>query len=253
MSDHSPSARNAFDQPASSPGPIPVTSLAGLGSIDATVTITADGTVNGKPTQGDLTATLTTNDEGRSKVEVTGSLLGDVVAQVGGSALKLFRPNRLSLYAVPEGTYAVLSSLFDVCVVPEDASTAGALDQLSPQRLLTTLTSGDVARGTFVGDETLNGVAVKHYLVDGATFLAAAQASSDPDLSAFAQTLRSVSDADLYVAADTGYPVAYQGGFSGTFDPLSFDGDLTLSAELTSVGANTPVTVPGACDHPISR
>ncbi|MET0773701.1 MAG: hypothetical protein ABWZ82_11490 [Candidatus Limnocylindrales bacterium] len=243
----------AFDQPAPSAAPIPVASLAGLGSLDATVTITVDGTVDGKPTQGDLTAALTTNDEGRSKVEVTGSLLGDVVAQVGGSALNLFRPDRLSLYAVPEGTYAVLSSLLDMCVVPEDATTAGALDQLSPQRLLTTLTSGDVARGTFLGDETLNGMAVKHYLIDGDTFLTAARASSDPDLSAFAASLRSVSDADLYVAADTGYPVAYRGGFSGTFEPLSFDGDLTVSAELTSVGANTPVTLPGACDHPISR
>ena len=29
--------------------------------------------------------------------------------------------------------------------------------------------------------------------------------------------------------------------------------ELTVSAELTSVGANTPVTLPGACDHPISR
>ncbi len=29
----------------------------------------------------------------------------------------------------------------------------------------------DVARGTLVGDESLNGVAVKHYVIDGPTFL----------------------------------------------------------------------------------
>jgi hypothetical protein len=251
--DSSPSYPVAFDQPAASAAVIPLTPLTDVASIDATVTINASGTVNGKPTQGELTAILTTNDEDRSRVEVTGSLLGDVIAQVGGNALKLFRPNRVSLYAVPEGTYAVLSSLFDLCVVPEDSSTADTFDQLSPQRLLATLTSSDVARGTFVGDETLNGVPVKHYVIDGDAFLAAAKASADPNVSAFAESLHSASDADLYLAADTGYPVAYRGGFSGTFEPLNFDGDLTVAVDVTSLNANTPVDVPGACDHPVSR
>ena len=38
---------------------------------------------------------------------MTGSLLGDVVARVGGSAVKLFRPKKVSIYSVPEGTYVV--------------------------------------------------------------------------------------------------------------------------------------------------
>ena len=38
--------------------PIPLTPLTGLTALDAAVTIEVDGTVNGKPTQGDLTAQL---------------------------------------------------------------------------------------------------------------------------------------------------------------------------------------------------
>ena len=79
--------------------PIPLTSLTGLTALEATVTIDVDGAVSGKPTQGDLTAQLTSTAAGASRIDVTGSLLGDVVAQVGGSAVKLFRPKKVSVYA----------------------------------------------------------------------------------------------------------------------------------------------------------
>jgi hypothetical protein len=239
-------------QPASPGEPIPITPLTGVTSLDATVVITADGTVDGKPTTGDLTAQLTTNDQAMSQIDVTGSLLGDVVAKVGGSAVKLFRPSRTSVYVVPDGTYAVVSGFFDVCIKAKDSSATEALQQLSPQGLMTILTSSDVARGTFVGDEDLNGRPVKHYVINGAEFLAAAKASSDPTVSTFAGSLTSATDADLYVAADTGYPVAYRGGFGGTFEPLMFDGDLTVQIDVTGMDKNTAVTLPGACDHPVS-
>ncbi len=242
----------AFQQPASPGEPIPITPLTGVTSLDATVTITADGTVDGKPTTGDLTAQLTTNDQAMSRIDVTGSLLGDVVSKVGGSAVKLFRPSKTSVYVVPDGTYAVVSGFFDVCIKAKDPSVTEALDQLSPQGLMTILTSGDVARGTFVGDEDLNGTAVKHYLVNGDEFLAAAKASADATVSRFAGSLTSATDADLFVAADTGYPVAYRGGFSGAFEPLKFDGNLTVQIDVTGVDDNTPITLPGACDHPVS-
>jgi len=241
-----------FQEQASPGGVIPLTPLTGLTSLDATVTINVDGTVNGKPTQGDLTAILTSNDQYMSQIDVTGSLLGAVVAQVGGSAVSLFRPSKVSVYTVPEGTYAVVTGLLDLCVKPKDSTATAALDQLSPQSLMATLTNSDVARGTFVGDETLNGTPVKHYVIDGGAFLAAAQASSDPNLHLFGQSLRSATDADLYVAADGGYPVAYRGGYSGTFEPLTFDGDFTVQVDLTGINNNTPVTLPAACDKPIS-
>jgi hypothetical protein len=157
------------------------------------------------------------------------------------------------VYRVPEGSFIVLSGLFDMCMQPQDPAAASALDELSPQTLMTTLTSSDVAHGTLVGDETLNGVPVRHYVIDGPTFLAAAQGSDDPTVNSFAQSITSASDADLYVAADGGYPVAYRGGFSGSFAPLKFDGDVAVQIDLTGINTSTPVTLPSACDHPISR
>ena len=232
--------------------PIPLSPLTDLTSLDATVHLSADGTVDGEPTQGDLTVELSSNDQNMSQIDITGSLLGDVVAQVGGKAVSLFRPKGVSIYTMPEGTYAVVTGLIDVCVKLEDSEATEALEQLSPQFLLSTLTSSDVARGTFAGDEILDGMPVKQYVIDGDSFLAAAQESSDPNVSLFAESLLSAEDADLYVAADGGYPVAYRGGFGGTFEPLEFEGDLTVQIELTGINSNTPVILPAACDNPIS-
>ena len=242
----------AFQQQASTGEPIPLSPLTDLTSFDATVVIEADGTVDGEPTQGDLTVELSTNDQAMSRFDITGSLLGDVVAQVGGKAVSLFRPESVSVYTVPEGTFAVVAGLFDVCVKVEDPEVTEVLAQLSPQFLLSTLTSSDVARGTFAGDETLDGTPVEHYVIDGEAFIAAAQGSADPQVSSFAQSLLSATDADVYVAADGRYPVAYRGGFGGTFEPLEFDGDLTVQIDLTGVNGNTDVVLPSSCDTPIS-
>ena len=62
----------------------------------------------------------------------------------------------------------------------------------------------------------------------------------------------SATDADLYVDAEGGYPVAYSGGFSGVFEPLKFEGDLTVDIELTGINGDPEVALPGACDRPIS-
>jgi hypothetical protein len=232
---------------------IPLKPLSNLTSLNATVNITADGSFNGKPAQGDLKAELTTNDQKQSQVVVTGSLLGDIVAQVGGSAVSLFRPSKVTLYKVPEGTYAVVKGLFEVCVKPSNLQSTDTLDQLSPASLMTMLTNSDVARGRFVGNETLNGMAVKHYVIDGKTFLEAAQNSSDANLRKFGQSLQSAKDADLYVAADGGYPVAFRGSYTGGFDPLKFEGDYSVEIDLTGVNQNTPITLPAACNNPISQ
>jgi hypothetical protein len=242
----------ASDEAATQSEPIPLAPLTDISSLEATVSIEVDGTVDGEPTQGDLTAQLISTSLGSSRIDVTGSLLGDVVARVGGSAVKLFRPKRVSVYAVPEGTYVVLDALIDVCVKPEDAEATEVLDQLSPRVLMEALTGSDVARGTLVADEVLDGIPVKHYRIDGDESLAAAQASSDPNVSLFARSLVGATDADLYVSAEGGYPMAYRGGFRGTFEPLGFEGDLSVRIDLTGLDGESDLTLPGSCDRPIS-
>ena len=241
-------------QPTPPPGDvIPLEPIAGLTSLNATVKLDVNGLINGKRAQGDLNALLTTNDQKKSKVTVSGSLLGDIAAQVGGSLVGLFTPSKVDLYKVPDGAYVVVNGLFPVCVKPDAAEATEALDELSPSSMLNMLTSSDVARGKFVGDETLNGVPVKHYVIDGDTFLTAAQNSTDPKLKEFGEALWSAEDADLYVDAKGGYPVAFRGNFSGAFEPLKFEGDFGVDIELTGVNTNTRVDLPSSCNKPISR
>lgn len=248
----------AFWAQSSTPTPppgevIPLKSIAGLTSLNATVQLDVNGLINGERAQGDLNAVLTTNDQGKSRITVTGDLLGDITAQVGGSLVGLFTPSSVDIYRVPEGTYVVINSLIPVCVKPTDSKATAALDEMSPQSLLGMLTSSDVARGELVGQETLNGVPVKHYVIDGDAFLAAAQKSRDPKLKAFGDALWSAEDADLYVDAKGGYPLAFRGSYSGSYEPLKFDGDFDVQIELTGINTNTPVELPASCNKPISR
>jgi len=242
----------AAGSPTPPPGEaIPLKPIADLTSLTATVKLNVNGLINGKKVQGDLTGQLAMNGE-KSRITVSGSLLGDIAAQVGGSLVGLFTPSKVDLYKVPEGTYIVVNGLVPVCVKPDTSKATSALDKMSPQGLLSMLTSSDVARGKLVGEETLNGQAVRHYVIDGDTFLAAAQNSTNPKLQSFGESLWSAEDADLYVDAKGGYPVAFSGSYSGAYEPLKFQGDFDVQIELTGVNTNTPGVLPSSCNKPIS-
>jgi hypothetical protein len=232
---------------------IPLKAIAGITSLDATVKIEVNGLINHERAQGDLNAVVSTNDQNKSKITVTGSLLGELAAQVGGSLVGLFTPTKVDIYKVPEGTYIVVNGLFPICVKPKAANATETLEDMSPQSLLSMLTSSEVARGQLVGEETLNGAPVKHYVVNGEAFLAAAQKSRDPKLRAFGKALWSAEDADLYVDAEEGYPLAFSGSYSGEYEPLKFEGDFDVQIQLTGVNTNTPVNLPASCNRPISR
>ena len=231
---------------------IPLKPLTDLTSLNATVKITVDGLINGKRTQGDLTA-LVTNKDGKSQITVSGSLLGDIAAQVGGSAGRSIHSVQGGRYKVPDGTYIVIGGFIPICIKPEALNSTDALDELSPQSLLTMLTNSDVARGKLVGDETRNGVPVKHYVVNGDTFVTAAENSTDPKLKAFGDALWSAKDADVYVDPASGYPVAFNGSYSGTFEPLKFEGDFSVQIELTGMDTNPRVDLPTSCNKPITK
>ena len=249
--------RAALVAPASAPTPpagdvIPLKSIADLNSFNATVKLDVNGLIDGERAQGDLTGLLT-NNQNKSRITVSGGLLGELAAKVGGSAIGLFTPSKVDLYKVPEGAFVVVNALIPICVKPKALNATASLDDISPQSLMTMLTSSDVARGELVGEETLNGAAVKHYVIDGDAFLAAAQNSTNEKLSKFGESLWSAEDADLYVDAKTGYPVAFRGNYSGSFEPLKFEGDFGIQLDLTSVNAAKAVALPSACNKPISQ
>lgn len=232
---------------------IPIKPLTDLKSLSATVNLSVNGLLEDKRTVGDLQALITTNDQNKSQITVSGSLLGQIAAQVGGSLVGLFTPKKADVFKVPEGTFVTVDGFLPICIKPKAQDATKALEQLSPAGLMTMLTNNDVARGEFVGDEMLNGVAVKHYVIDGEEFLAAAQKSSNENLRTFGESLWSAKDADLYIDAKGGHPVAFRGSYSGEFEPIKFQGDFDVAIDLTSVNQNTSINLPSSCNNPISQ
>jgi hypothetical protein len=230
---------------------IPLKPIAGLASLEATAVLSVIGLINEAPARGDLKGLVTMNGQS-SKVTVSGSLLGEVAAQIGGSLVGLFTPSTVDLYKVPQGVYVVVNGFFAICVKPQAPKAIAVLEEMSPQSLLVMLTSSDVAYGVPAGEEFHNGRRVKHYIIDGPTFLAAARNSADRRLRSFAEGLWSAGDADLYVDMAEGYPVAFRGSYSGAFEPLKFKGNFELQIELTGINKGTLVNLPPSCDDPIT-
>jgi hypothetical protein len=108
---------------------IPLTPINDLTSLNTTIKIDVNGLINGERKQGNLNADLTITDQGKRRVTVTGSLLGDITAQVGGSLMGLCKPSSVDIDKVPQGTYSVVNSLFPMCIKPTDSKATAALEK----------------------------------------------------------------------------------------------------------------------------
>ena len=248
---------SALAAPTKSPTPpsdaIPLKPISDLKSLNATVELNVNGLIDGERAQGDLTGLLTANDQKKSKITISGSLLGDIAAQVGGSLVGLFTPSKVDLYKVPDGAFVVLGGLLPVCIKPDVPKATETLDEMSPASLLSMLTNSDVARGEFVGNETLNG-RPGQALCSGWRGLSwprprrATMSNSSP-----LPTRCGRRKTPIFRGREGGLPVAFRGSFSGEYEPLGFEGDFDVNIELTDINTNSPVSLPKACNKPISQ
>lgn len=230
--------------------PIPLQGIEHLDSFEAVVALTVNGLTGERRAQGDLRGAMIVNGPW-SKATVAGSLLGEIAAQIGGALIGLFTPASVDLYKTPDSAYIVISEPFAMCIKPNAPKAIAVLDELSPESLLLLLTGSDVARGRLVGELTLHGRRVQHYVIDGDAFVQAARRSADPRLRAFGDGLWSAGDADLFVDAVAAFPVAFHGTYRGAFEPLRFKGEFEVQIELTGVNTNTPVVLPVSCNDPV--
>lgn len=231
--------------------PIPMKPLTGLTSFESSVRLEVNGLIDGERAEGDLTANVIVQDRTKSRVTVTGSLLGPIVARVGGSLVSLVTPSSVDVFKMPDGAYITIGGFIPICVKPRALNATETLDDLSPQNLLAMLTNPEVARGKFVSEGEINGVKAKRYVIDGDAFLAAAQNSEDEKLQAFAENLWTADDIYVWVDSKTGYPVALKGSFTGAFEPLGFEGEIAIDLALTNQAATTQVRLPNSCNRPI--
>jgi hypothetical protein len=102
--------------------------------------------------------------------------------------------------------------------------------------------------GSLVGEEEVNGVPVRHYVLDEAAFNAAALADDSQEVR---NTLGKVklTGGDVYLARDGNYVVRLGAGYQGTVQGLEpgLSGDLRLDFDLTRPEGENGVGMPEAC------
>lgn len=190
--------------------------LADLSSYKATLTLSFDGTSDGKAQKSSKTYVMLTTKE-PAKRQLTLEKTGDLsdlkpvfMAESDGAAYERRGENACTANVIEEGN--------------------SLSDRLEPARFLTGVIGAEQ-----VGSETINGVAANHY-----TF----------DERAFGQLGVAKSTGEMWIASAGGYIVKYLVTTKGNADYFGkgIEGTLTWDYELTDV--NQPVTIELPADCP---
>lgn len=156
------------------------------------------------------------------------SVTGDMVEQAGGFGSMTFAE-------VGDASYAVIPGMG--CVAG-GAGELGSMDEFT-EIFATDEILGEISDAEFVGEETVNGIAVDHYTFDE---------TDVEDTSGDLQEL----EGHVYVAQDGGYVTRMVIEGVGTVDMfdqgVEEEGTLILEYNITDVGADFEIELPEGCE-----
>ena len=201
--------------------------LEAYNSYRATVEMTFESAVEGGTSAGLSLESAVVVEPPASSVVV--SLSGDMVEEAGGF-------QSMSFAEIGEASYAVIPGLG---CVPGGAGEMGGMDDFS-EIFSTDEILGEISGGEFVGEETVNDIAVDHYTFD------------ETDVEETSGDLEEL-EGHVYVAQDGGYVTRMVIDGVGTVDLLDQgveeEGNLHLEYNVTDVGAEFDVEPPESCEE----
>lgn len=204
-----------------------------------------DGTSAGKAAKGDFNAEVQTNvPTKRQSVGITGSLITTLL----GRYLQGIPVNNLTVYLIDGKPYVVAQALLlRVCAVP--GSPIAGLDQLSSglsaDVFMSQLTGNNKIYGTFVGNETVNGIPTRRYKLDTATINALAKKNS-----ANVQ----LKGGDVWIATQGDYIVRLNADGVGNLAAnagVDFNGNANITLNVSDVNRVPDIQLPGQCNNPM--
>ncbi|MDW8352588.1 MAG: hypothetical protein RML99_11830 [Anaerolineae bacterium] len=223
----------------------PINKAAGVKSYKTVVTMKLDGRSAGKVAKGDFNAEVQADLVNRRQVIGIG---GGLVPVLLGRYLQGLPVSGLTLYLMDGKPYVVAQALIlRVCAVP-GARIAG-LDQLSAgfsaDAFLSQLTGSDKIYGTWLGNETVNGIPTKRYRLDVKTINALARQR---------RATAQLKSGDVWIATRGDYVVRLVVDGSGNLAAgtgVDFSGNVNLTLNVSDVNRVPPVQLPSQCNNPM--
>ena len=106
--------------------------------------------------------------------------------------------------------------------------------------------------GTWASDEEVNGIAVRHYVIDAEASNQAVERLTNRSVENSVSKLK-VVDGDVYLAREGGYLVSLQLNYQGELSDLAFNGKVQLSYNHSYPQKTDQVTLPAVCDRAEAR
>jgi hypothetical protein len=224
----------------------PLTQTVKVDSMQSVMTLYLDGKDSaGKALKTDVTIELTQNKTRKQQSMVMNGDGLNILAKMPG----LTDLSEIGIYSIGSTVYIDMQTgKTDKCVKSAAAGSMASFDQLSPENLLGSFASRLDTYGYFDGEETVNDVDVRHYVIDADATNAAALKSKDPDVRENAKTQKLVSG-DVYIAVDGGYIVRLDAEYEGTAKSLGFKGNTTVEFDLAELNTGVQVELPKACSN----
>jgi len=206
-----------------------------------------------QPVKGEMIIDVISNEpEEQSAMVMEGSALLDVMGEVELAGVK---PQRIGAYVLDGTAYLLIQGEeggMNVCLKSSDTSKAPDFSSLSPQGLLSSFAEDQQLVGRFAGEETINGIPARHYVLDAEATNAAAAKSSNR-ATREASKVQQLVAGDVWMASDGGYAVKFAADYQGTIQAFDFIGDLRLEFEIFDLNSGIQVTLPKACENAIEQ
>ncbi len=216
-----------------------------LNSIETTIKLAFKGKdFNGKIADGELNMSARNN---LLKKQAALAFGGSLAAAIMGDAAATLQATSIGVYELGGFSYTTITGAQELCIKQKIDPTKPS-STMSPEAIVGTLGSDKTPiYGTLAGNETVNGVPARKYIIDPVKTQASIVKTGKDDFYKNA----SITGGEVYVAADGGYLLRMTMDLAGKYNDFKRDGAMKVSMDIGNINGNVEVTLPKSCDNPL--
>lgn len=216
-----------------------------LNSIETTIKLVFKGkNFSGKIADGELNMSARNNLLKKQSALAFG---GSLATTILGDAAATLQATSIGIYELGGFSYTTITGAQELCI-KQKIDPAKPSGTMSPEAIVGTLGSEKTPiYGTLAGNETVNGVPARKYIIDPVKTQASIIKTGKDEFYKNA----SITGGEVYVAADGGYLLGMVMDLAGKYNEFKLDGTMKVSMDIGNINGNVEVTLPKSCDNPL--